>query len=73
MAFAALSDLIGPLLNETLVHLPGPQQRAVEVALLRVEDGGSPPDPRAIGMGLLGILRTIAADGPLMLAVDDAA
>jgi len=71
MAFAALGDLLGPLLDGTLLHLPSPQKRALEVALLRTDDGGSPPDPRAIGMGLLGVLRLVAAEGPLIVAVDD--
>jgi DNA-binding CsgD family transcriptional regulator len=71
MAFAALTDLVQPLLDDVLVHLPGPQKRAIEIALLRADGEGLPPDARAIGMGLLTVLRTAAAEGPLVLAIDD--
>jgi DNA-binding CsgD family transcriptional regulator len=71
MAFAALGDLLGPLLDESLIHLPAPQKRAVEIALLRSEDAGPVPDLRAIGTGLLNILKNAGAGGAVVLAIDD--
>ena len=54
-----------------LAGLPAPQRHALEVALLRTLPTGSPPEPRAIAMGLLALLRSLAADGPLLVAMDD--
>jgi DNA-binding CsgD family transcriptional regulator len=71
MAFAALADLLGPLLDKSLIHLPAPQKRAVEIALLRSEDAGPVPDLRAIGTGLLNILKIAGASAPVVLAIDD--
>ena len=71
LSFAALGDLFEGVLSEPLSGLPGPQRRAMEVALLRTDAHGSPPDQRAVSVGLLGVLRSIAASAPLVLAVDD--
>lgn len=71
MAFAALTDLLGTLLEESLVHLPGAQKQALEVALLRAEIASPPPEPRLIGAAVLSILDGIASAGPLLVAIDD--
>src|SRR5438105_6969080 len=71
MAFAALADMLGPLLDEALIQLPGPQKRALEIALLREDHDGPAPDARAIGMALLNILRSVAGTSPAVLAIDD--
>ena len=70
LAFAALGDLLEPVLDEVLPALPGPQQSALEVALLLAEPRGPPPDARTVDVALLGALRTLAT-GPLLVAVDD--
>src|SRR5262249_26777015 len=72
MPFAALGDLLDGLPDEVLHQLPGPQRRALEVALLRVADHDEPPDQRAIGVALLSTLRLMSAKSPLLLAVGDA-
>ena len=71
-AFAGLSDLLAPVVDEALDGLPAPRRRALEVALLLAEpqDGG-PPDPRAIGLALLDVLRALAEQGPVLLGLDD--
>jgi len=71
LAFVALADLLGPVLDEALTHLPSPQVRALEVALVRAEAGGERPDRRAISAAVLGIIRGIAAVAPVLLAIDD--
>jgi DNA-binding CsgD family transcriptional regulator len=71
LSFAALGDLIGGVVEETEVPLPGPQARALDVALLRVEPEGAPPDSRAVSMAVLEVVRALAATGPVVLAVDD--
>jgi hypothetical protein len=40
LAFAAAGDLLGPVIDEVLGMLPGPQARALEVALLRTAPNG---------------------------------
>lgn len=71
LAFAGLADLLDEVHAEELVGLPAPQRRALEVALLRAEPAGGPPEPRAIALGFLNALCGLAADGPLLVAVDD--
>lgn len=71
LSFTGLTDLLENVLEEVVADLPPPQRHALEVALLRIEAGGSDPDPRAIGAAVLGALRAVARDGPLLVAVDD--
>jgi len=71
LSFTALSDLIGPTLDEALPSLSPPRRRALEVALLLEEPGKEAPDPRAIALAFLDVLRTLVASGPILLAVDD--
>ncbi len=70
LAFAGLSDLIGLAGDSVLEGLPRPQRRALEVALLRRTDA-EPPDRRAVGAAVLGVLDRLTADGPVVVAVDD--
>jgi DNA-binding CsgD family transcriptional regulator len=71
LSFTALSDLIGGTIDEALPSLSPPRRRALRVALLLEEPGAEVPDPRAIGLAFLDVLRTLAASGPILLAVDD--
>jgi DNA-binding CsgD family transcriptional regulator len=68
----ALTDLLRPVPDEALGPLPVPQRRALAGALLRGDPGDSDLDPRAVGTALTALLDRMAADGPLVLAVDDA-
>ena len=54
-----------------MAELPAPQRHALDVALLRAEPQGEGPLQRAIGMGLLGLLRTLAEAAPTLVAIDD--
>ena len=47
------------------------RRRALEVALLLAEPGDDVPDPRAIGVAFLDVLRLLAEQGPVVVAVDD--
>lgn len=71
LSFAALGDLVSEIGQEALETLPAPQRRAIEVALRRLDPDGSPPDPLTISTGFLGALKAVAAQGPLLLAIDD--
>ena len=44
---------------------------AASVAPQNAPPGGDPPDPLAISSGLLGVLRSLARTGPVLVAVDD--
>ena len=71
LAFAALGDLFAAPFDRAGGELPRPQRQALAVALLREEPGPHAPDPRAIGVGALGLVRLLAAERPLLVAVDD--
>jgi hypothetical protein len=60
------------LAAEALPCLPSPQRRALEVALL-LPGAETPPEARAVGMGLVEVLRAVARAGgaALALALDD--
>ena len=72
LAYAALGDLLSEVPDAALADLPAPQRRALEVALLRAEPEGEQSLQRAVGLGLLGVLRALADDAPTVIAIDDA-
>jgi ATP/maltotriose-dependent transcriptional regulator MalT len=71
LSFAALGDLLGGILDETDIALPRPQTKALDVAMLRAEPEGAPPDSRAVAMAVLGVLRLVSRAGPVIVAIDD--
>ncbi|HWC31788.1 MAG TPA: AAA family ATPase, partial [Actinomycetota bacterium] len=71
LSFSALGDLLentGPGLLEAL---PPPQRRALGGALLRVDVEGRPPDRRTVSVAVLEVIRSMAAEGPVLIAIDD--
>jgi DNA-binding CsgD family transcriptional regulator len=72
LSFAALTDLLEEVDANVFAQLPAPQRLALEVALLRTLPVSERVESRAIALGLLNLLRTIAADAPLLVALDDA-
>ncbi len=52
LSFAGLSDLLGEVLPEVSVQIPGPQREALEIALLLRPAGDEPPTTRAIGLAV---------------------
>ena len=72
LSFTALSDLLTGVLPAAAAGIPGPQREALEVALLLRPAGDEPPTARAVGMGVLAVLRACLDAGPLLIAVDDA-
>jgi DNA-binding CsgD family transcriptional regulator len=71
IALSALGDLLDDVAGEVLAALPQPQRRALEVALLIEEPHAEPTDERAVAVGVLGALRSLAERGRLLIAVDD--
>jgi DNA-binding CsgD family transcriptional regulator len=70
-AYSAVGDLLEPVLGDFIGELPGPQRRALEVALLLRESDGPPPEQHTLGVALLGVLRALAESQPVLLGVDD--
>ena len=71
LSFAGLGDLLDPVLDESLEPLPSGQRAALSRALVLEDVEGPPPDAHAVGVALLGALRALAANGPVIVAVDD--
>jgi AAA ATPase domain len=69
LAFAALQQLCAPGLDR-LVRLPAPQRDAMRVAFGLCT--GDPPDRLLVALALLTLLSEMAAERPLLCAVDDA-
>jgi DNA-binding NarL/FixJ family response regulator len=71
LAFSGLTDLLAGVDPERLARLPPPQRRALDVVLLRAEAGRT-PGRRVVGTALLSTLTELAAEGELVVALDDA-
>ena len=71
IALSALGDLLDEVAGEVLAALPQPQRHALAVALLIEEPHAEPTDERAVAVGVLGALRSLAGPGGLLIAVDD--
>jgi DNA-binding CsgD family transcriptional regulator len=72
VAFAAVGDLLGPALSGVLQRLVPVQRRALETALLISEPDEMFPDTRVLGLALLSVVRALAEERPVLVAVDDA-
>ena len=72
LSFAVLRDVLGAGFAEAVSSLPERQRRALEVALLYEEAGEAGPDAHTIAAATLGALQSLAADEPVLVAIDDA-
>src|SRR5262249_15226044 len=70
-SFAALGDLLRDVLEESLPRLPVVQRRALESALVLSEAGDDLAGERAVALSFLGVLRSLADGGAVVVAVDD--
>ena len=70
LSHAGLGDLFEGVLASVLPALPAPRRHALEVALL-VEEDPDGFDPRTLGVAIRGALEVLAAEGPVVLAIDD--
>jgi len=70
LSYAALADLVGGVFDQASRDLPTPQRHALEVTLLR-RDADERADPRTTVSAFVGVLSSLAADRPLVIAVDD--
>ena len=71
LSFAAVADLLARVDGDVFAGLPDPQRDALEVALLRRRPVGRGPDSRAVAAAFLTLIRGLAAERHLILAVDD--
>ncbi len=72
LSFAGVAELLGDVAEEVLPSLGEIRRRALEAALLiegSTADGNV--EPRAVGLAVLDSLRALAADAPVLVAVDD--
>lgn len=72
LAYAGLADLLEAAVADRGDILPPPQRRALAAALLLEDPGERETDPRTVAAATLSLLRALAADGPVLVAVDDA-
>jgi predicted ATPase len=70
LSFVGLSDLLSSVPAEAVASLPPPQRAALDVALLRVE-ASRPPERRLLGTAFASLLRELAADGEVVVAIED--
>jgi DNA-binding CsgD family transcriptional regulator len=70
LSFGGLADLLSEVPPELLNQLPAPQRAAVDAALLRAESKRS-PNRRVVATAFLSIVRLLAAEAPVVVAVDD--
>jgi DNA-binding CsgD family transcriptional regulator len=71
LAFGGLTDLLDSIADAALDVLPGPQRSALRAAILREEIGDGRHDRRAVAAGSLRLLRALATETPVLLAIDD--
>ncbi len=72
LSYSALGDLLTGQLDEAaLAALPSPQRQALSTALLLTEGDGSSPDQRSVATATLGVLGSLAATIPIVVAIDD--
>jgi DNA-binding CsgD family transcriptional regulator len=71
ISFAGLRDLLDDAFDDIKARLPGPQSRALAVALLRAEPATSRADAGAVAAAFVCCLAELSADAPVLVAVDD--
>ncbi|MGB2920062.1 MAG: LuxR family transcriptional regulator [Mycobacterium sp.] len=72
LSYGALADLLSELDDAAFTTLPESQRHALDRVLLRTEDGGEAgDDARAVCAGFLAVVERLAADSPVLIAVDD--
>jgi DNA-binding CsgD family transcriptional regulator len=70
LAHAGLGDLFENVLDSVLPALPAPRRSALEAALL-VEESTRRLDARTLGVAVWSALEVLAAEAPIVLAIDD--
>jgi DNA-binding CsgD family transcriptional regulator len=71
LTLAAVADLLEHVPTTAIESLPGPQRRAIEVALLLTDPGDEPVTDRVLGTAVRSVLVHAAATRPVLVAIDD--
>jgi ATP/maltotriose-dependent transcriptional regulator MalT len=72
MGYAAVADLLSDVESSLFVRLPNLQRVAVDRVLRRSGDESPETDQRAVvAVAFLAIVEMLAADAPVLLAIDD--
>ncbi|HEY2878342.1 helix-turn-helix transcriptional regulator [Nocardioides sp.] len=71
LSYAGLVGLLGDLGIDAVRELPAPQARVLRT-VMRLEETVEPVDRLSLDLATLAVLRAVAADRPLLVAVDDA-
>ncbi|WP_433366993.1 helix-turn-helix transcriptional regulator [Actinoplanes sp. CA-142083] len=71
LPFAGLAELVGQCPEDADSDLPGPQRRALAVALHRAEPAGGEVDALAVPLAARGLLTRLCETEPIALLVDD--
>jgi len=72
LAFGALMGLLDLDLGTALKAVPPARRRALGQALGRIDGAGQAPEPSLVGLAVLDLLRILAVETPLIVALDDA-
>jgi len=70
-AYGVVADLISDVGCAALGGLPEVQRRAMDRVLLRADGGDPPGDHRVVATTILSILERLAAESPVLVAIDD--
>jgi DNA-binding NarL/FixJ family response regulator len=71
LAFSGLGDLFDGLADDTLAGLPDPQRRALGAALFLNDASDAPTEVEALPRAVLGVLRRLAVEAAVVVAIDD--
>lgn len=71
LPFSGLIDLLDPVADLVTPQLPAVQSAGLAVALRRAAPGDIEPDPLTVSLATLGTLKTLCAEQPVLIAIDD--
>ena len=71
LGFSGLGDLFDGLAVEAFANLPDPQRRALGAALFLSDATDASTDVEALPRAVLGVLRRLAVEATLVVAIDD--
>ena len=70
-AYASLADLLAGVDPARLGGLPEPQRLAIDQVLLRTDSDTPATDQRAVAAAFLSVIKRLADETPVLLAIDD--
>jgi ATP/maltotriose-dependent transcriptional regulator MalT len=70
LAYAGIGDLLS-IRHDLFAELPAPQGHALRAALMLEAPAEGAVDERGVSLGFLGVIRALARDRPVLVAIDD--